>query len=170
VISLLQFFWGLCGLKKAPQDLPSSSVLLGLALLAYFMSSMVVAVLQWEVPKAVLAAMLDTVLFTILCYALLWARLLSNRFTQTMTALAGSCALLTLVAAPLGYWQKALGGPINGVITFPALLLFVWTGWNITVIGHILRHALSTAFALGVGLAAAYTYITLQLIRIFFHE
>ena len=170
MIQLLRTFWGMCTMKIAPQDLPASTVLLSLSLLAYFVTGAIVALLQWSTPQALLAAMLDTVLFTILCYVVLWTRMLSNRFIQTMTALAGSCSLLALIAAPLVYWQKSLGIPDNGAITFPAVLLFAWTGWNISVVGHILRHALSTAFALGLGLAAAYTYIILQLIRIFFHE
>jgi hypothetical protein len=170
VIRLIQFFWGLCTLKTAPQDLPASPALLGISLLAYFLSGMVVAVLQWTIPKAVLAAVLDTLLFTILCYVLLWARLLTSRFTQTMTALAGSCTLLALIAAPLVFWQRQIGVLGSGVVTFPTLLLLAWAGWNVAVVGNILRHALSTAFALGIALAAVYTYITLQLIRIFFPD
>lgn len=170
MLRLVQFFWNLCRFKSVPQDLPASPALLGLTLLAYFLSSMAIAVLQWQAPKAVLASLLDTLLFTVLCYVLLWARLLSNRFLQTMIALAGSGTMMALVAVPLVFWQKQIGEPANGIITFPAVLLIVWAGWNVAVLGHILRHALSTAFALGLGLAAAYTYITLQLIHIFFPD
>lgn len=168
MIKFIQFFWGLCALKNAPQELPVSPALLGVTLLAYFLSGVAVMVLQWSVPKAVLAAMLDTALFTLLCYALLWARLLDSRFIQTMTALAGSGALLALIAAPLVFWQNQVGAPGASIASFPTLLLLVWTGWNVAVVGHILRHALSTALALGISLAAVYTYITLQLMRIFF--
>ena len=167
MIQLVNFFWGLCSLKTAPQDLPASHFLLGLMLLAYFLTSMVVAVLQWPVPQAVLAALLDTVLLTILCYVLLWARLLNQRFLQTLTALAGSGALLGWIAAPLIVWQKQVGATATGIAALPVLLLYMWMIWNVVVVGHILRHALSTALVLGVGLAGAYAYITFQLIRIF---
>jgi hypothetical protein len=170
MIRLIQAAWDLCILKIGPQDLPTSPALLSLALLAYFITGAAVALLQWSSPQALLAALLDTVLFTVLCYVLLWTRMLGNRFTQTMTALAGSGSLLALIAVPLVYWQKQLGLPANGALTFPALLLFVWSCWNISVVGHILRHALSTAFALGLGLAVVYAYILLQLFRIFVHE
>ena len=168
MIKLVQYFWGLCTLKNAPQDLPASQALLSMTLLAYFLSGTVVSVLQWSVPKAVLAAALDTLLFAILCYVLLWARMLTNRFVQTMTAMAGSTTLLALIAAPLVFWQRQIGALESGVVTFPTLLLLAWAGWNVAVVGNIIRHALSTAFALGIALAAVYTYITLQLIRIFF--
>lgn len=167
MIQLVTFFWGLCMLKTAPQDLPASPFLLGLTLLAYFVMSMLVSVLQWPIPQAVLTALLDTLLLTILCYALLWARLFGGRFLQTLTALAGSGALLGMIAVPLILWQKQAGAPANGIAGLPSLLLLIWTAWNVVVVGHILRHALSTLFALGIGLAGVYAYITFQLIRIF---
>ncbi len=167
MIQLIKFFWDLCMLKAQPQDLPASTFILKMVLLGYFMMSMVVAVLQWPLPFAALAALLDTVLLSILCFVLLWARMLSARFTQTLTALAGSGAMLGMVAVPLIVWQQKMGAPGEGLATIPAALLLVWTGWNVTVMGHILRHALSTAFVLGLGLAAVYAYITLQLVRIF---
>jgi hypothetical protein len=70
----------------------------------------------------------------------------------------------------LVFWQRQIGVLGSGVVTFPTLLLLAWAGWNVAVVGNILRHALSTAFALGIALAAVYTYITLQLIRIFFPD
>jgi len=167
VIQLINFFWGLCTLKTKPQDLPASHFLLGLMLLAYFLTSMVVAVLQWPVPQAALAALLDTILLTILCYVLLWARLLGQRFVQTMTALAGSGAMLGWFTVPLIMWQKQVTMPPTGIAILPSMLLLAWMGWNVVVVGHILRHALSTAFILGVGLAGVYAYITFELIKIF---
>ena len=128
---------------------------------------MVVAVLQWPIPQAVLAALLDTLLLSVLCYVLLWARLLGQRFIQTLTALAGSGAMLGWFTVPLILWQKQVVMPATGIAVLPSILLLLWMGWNVVVVGHILRHALSTAFVLGVGLAGAYAYITFQLIRIF---
>lgn len=167
LIQLIKFFWGLCILKAAPQDLPASDFLLGLMLLAYFLTSMVVAVLQWPLPQAMLAALLDTTLLSVLCFVLLWARLLSARFLQTLTALAGSGALLGWIAVPVIAWQKVTGTVLAGLAIVPSFLLWMWMIWNVVVVGHILRHALSTTFALGVGLAGVYAYITFQLIRIF---
>lgn len=170
MIQLIKFYWGLCTLKTAPQDLPASTALLGLTVLAYFVTSITVAVLQWQVPKAVLASLLDTLLLAVLSYVILWSRLLSGRYYQTLSALAGSGAILGVISLPLIVWQKLIGLPTDGTITLPSILLFLWTGWNVAVVGHILRHALSTAYALGVGLAAVYTYITVRLIQIFFHD
>lgn len=167
MIQFIKAFWDICILKAAPQDIPASSFLLGLVLLVYFVSGAAVAALQWPLTQAVLAAFLDTVFLTVICRVLLWARMLSSRFVQTLTALAGSGTVMTVVALPLVLWQTVVGVTDANVPTLPSWLLMIWMVWNMVVVGHILRHALSTVLALGIGLAAVYAYITFQLMRIF---
>jgi hypothetical protein len=160
-------FWDICAVKAAPQDLPASSFLLSLALLAYLVTGAVVAAFQWPLSQAILAAFLDTVFLTVLSRVLLWARMLSGRFVQTLTALAGSGAVMTVIALPLVMWQSFVGVTDANAPTLPSWLLMIWMIWNVVVVGHILRHALSTVLPLGIGLAAVYAYITFQLMRIF---
>jgi hypothetical protein len=167
VIQLIKLFWDICAVKAAPQDLPASSFLLVLAVLAYFVTGAVVAAFQWPLSQAVLAAFLDTVFLTVLSRVLLWARMLSGRFVQTLTALAGSGAVMTVIALPLVMWQSFVGVTDANAPTLPSWLLMIWMIWNVVVVGHILRHALSTVLPLGIGLAAVYAYITFQLMRIF---
>ena len=135
--------------------------------LAYFATGTIVAALQWPLSQALLAAFLDTTFLTVLSRVVLWARMLSGRFVQTLTALAGSGALMTVIALPLVLWQGYVGVTDANVPTLPSWLLMIWMVWNVVVVGHILRHALSTVLALGIGLAAVYAYITFQLMRIF---
>ena len=160
-------FWGICAVKAAPQDLPASSFLLGLALLAYLVTGTLVAAFQWPLSQAILAAFLDTVFLTVLSRVLLWARMLSGRFVQTLTALAGCGAVMTVIALPLVMWQSFVGVTDANAPTLPSWLLMIWMIWNVVVVGHILRHALSTVLPLGIGLAAVYAYISFQLMRIF---
>jgi len=160
-------FWDICAIKAAPQDLPASSFLLGLALSGYLVTGAVVAAFQWPLSQAILAAFLDTIFLTVLSRVLLWARMLSGRFVQTLTALAGSGAVMTVIALPLVMWQGFVGVTDANVPTLPSWLLMIWMIWNVVVVGHILRHALSTVLPLGIGLAAVYAYITFQLMRIF---
>jgi hypothetical protein len=167
VIQLIKMFWGICAVKAAPQDLPASSFLLGLALLAYLVTGTVVAAFQWPLSQAILAAFLDTVFLTVLSRVLLWARMLSGRFVQTLTALAGCGAVMTVIALPLVMWQSFVGVTDANAPTLPSWLLMIWMIWNVVVVGHILRHALSTVLPLGIGLAAVYAYISFQLMRIF---
>ena len=170
VMQLIKVFWDICILKAAPQDLPASNFLLALTLSAYFATGVLVASFQWSITEAILAALLDTVLLSILSGAVLWARQLSARYLQTLTALTGSGAVMAIVAVPLVMWQSLVGAADGNVPTLPSWLLLIWTVWNVVVVGHILRHALSTLFALGLGLAAVYAYITFQLMKILFTD
>ena len=170
VIQLIKVFWDICILKAAPQDLPASTFLLALALAAYFATGVLVASFQWSISQAIFAALLDTVLLSVLSGAVLWARQLSARYLQSLTALTGSGAVMAVAAVPLVMWQSLVGVADSGVPTLPSWLLLIWTVWNVVVVGHILRHALSTLFVLGVGLAAVYAYITFQLMKILFTD
>jgi hypothetical protein len=167
VIQVIKVFWDICALKAAPQDLPASSFLLGLVLLAYFVTGALVATLQWPFSHAVLAAFLDTVFLSALSRVLLWSRMLSSRFVQTLTALAGSGAVMTVIALPIVLWQSIVGVTDASIPTLPSWLLMIWMVWNVLVVGHIIRHALSTVLALGIVLAVVYAYISFQLMRIF---
>ena len=163
---LIKMFWDICAVKTGPQDLPTSNFLLGLVLLAYFVTGTVVAAIQWPFSQAVLAAVLDTAFLALLSRVLLWTRMLSGRFVQTLTALAGCGALMTVIATPLVLWQTWVGVTDANAPTLPSWLLMIWMVWNVVVVGHIIRHALSTVLPLGIGLAAVYAYITFELMRI----
>jgi hypothetical protein len=166
VFHLIKMFWDICAIKAAPQDLPASSFLLGLAVLAYLVTGAIVAAVQWPLSLAIPAALLDTLFLALMSRVLLWARMLSGRFVQTLTALAGCGAVMTVIALPLVLWQNLVGVTEANVPTLPSWLLMIWMVWNVVVVGHIIRHALSTVLPVGIGLAAVYAYITFQLMRI----
>lgn len=87
-------------------------------------------------------------------YAALSLRGLAARFVQTATALFGTDALITAVALPV---FRLSGAPESqtpaAVLAFIGLLL-----WNLAVVAHIFRHALSIATGAGVLVALGYTF------------
>lgn len=160
-------FFDVCRLRAAPQDLPTSRSLLVATLLLYALLSIVISVVQMSLVKALLAAFMDTALLAGLSFFLLWARMLANRWVQTCIALAGSGTVLELVALPLMIWQKQFG-PESSLVIVPTLFLLVVLFWNLVVVGHILRHALSTSLVMGSVLATVYMYVSLSIIKILF--
>ncbi len=160
-------FVDICRLRIGPQDLPTSTTLLVVSLLAYLALAIVLSLLQMPVIKSLLAAGLDTLLFAALSYFLLWARLLANRWVQTCTALAGSGVVLQLIALPFMIWQTRLG-PENSMAIVPTAFMMALLFWNLVVVGHILRHALSTTMGAGAVLATVYMFISMSIIRILF--
>lgn len=164
---LLWMFVDICRLRVAPQDLPTSQFLLVASLAAYAVLALILSLIQMTPGKALIAAAFDTLLLGLLSYVLLWARLFAKRWPQTCIALAGSGVVLQLAALPVMVWQKQYG-PEDTMALLPTLLLLVLLFWNLVVVGHILRHALSTNLGMGAVLATVYMYISLSVMKILF--
>jgi energy-converting hydrogenase Eha subunit C len=167
---LLQRFFEICLLRAGPQDLPASRFLLWISLLAYGAVGMVMSVQNLDVARASLLVLLDTALLAALLFALLWSRGLLERYLQTMTALLGTGAILQVAALPILSWQReGLGEEtISTTLMIASLLLWIWLLWNLIVVGHILRHTLSTRLPIGVLLGLAYLFISYSVTRILF--
>ena len=156
--ALFELFLAICLLRKGPQDVPVSPVLLRLTLLSYGISGVLIPLLDVDLLTALALTVLDIALLTGLTYGVLTLGHYPSRFTQTLTALFGTGALLQLLALPLLFLLKQ--ETVNA--SAPAWLVLLWLGlfiWGIVIMAHILRHALSTS--LGVGVLYSLAYVVL---------
>lgn len=153
--TIVRPFVEICLLRRGPQDLPDSALLLVIVLVAHtFLSILLNAVILngWT---AVLAGITDTLLVAVLTGAIVYLHGFTARIVPTITAMAGTNAIITLAATPLFAWSYAAqqSGADN---SFAALLVFGIVAWSLAVWGHILRHALSIQYALGILVALAF--------------
>ena len=162
---VINAFWKICLLKLAPQDLPASSGLMLLSMLAYGIASALVGLLSLSPEKAFLSGVLDIALVGAMTQLLLWIRQLGARFLQTFTALMGTGAILGLFALPLLFMQMQTG---DQPALLPSVLILGLMIWNLSVAGHILRHAISAPFFVGVLLALVYMYVSISVMRSLF--
>lgn len=157
--TLFWTFFDLCRLRLGPQDLPVSPVLLRASLLAYGVCGFVSALIGLSPVWALAGTLLDVALLALLTGVALGLRRRPERYTQTLTALAGSGTVLGLISLPI---VTALGlapdGPLQLLLSNLWLLLLVW---NLVVIGHIARHALDLGMPAGLGVALVYFMILL---------
>lgn len=162
MLALFNLFWDICLLRKGPQNVPASLDLLRLSLVAYCGSGLLAVLLdmpQTSFGLALLLTAADVALLTALAYLGLYLLGRLGRFTQTLTALAGVGTLLQLIALPLGLWyQHALAS--DGAPELPAMLWLLLLAWSIVATGHILRHAFSVSFGLGVLYAIGYLAVS----------
>lgn len=142
---MLRIFVDLCLLRAAPQDLPAARTLLGVTLAAYALVSLMLAAAQLSLSRALLYALLDTLVLALLTHTLLILRRAPARLPQTLSALAGTGAILGVIAWPLTTLDE------------PSWLLFILLIWSLAVSANILRHALSVS--LGVALLASLGYL-----------
>ncbi len=149
----LKQFAAICILRGAPQDLPTSNVLMVATLIAYGLADVVGVLDTLTAERALLAAAVDTLLLAAATQLALRWRNLGNRLPQTLSALAGCGALLSLLAwATAALTREWLPPPWVWV---PFLL------WYMLVFGHVLRHALS--ISLTTGMIASFLYLILSM-------
>jgi len=159
-----EFFSRLIGilmLRNGPQDLPAGSRPLTLALACY----VVVTALSLSLSNSeggpanpITALALATLLPMVLIRIVLGLRAYPARWAQTVTALFGSSALISLLSLPLGASAGSEPGPI---VVAASLVLFFW---SFAVDAHIWRHALDTSFAAGLAVAVLLFAISMYLI------
>jgi len=160
-------FIQICLLRQGPQDLPLSGILLAIALIAHTVMSILLSNVSLSAASALLSGVVDTVLLVVLTGALLTVQRRHARVIQTVTALAGTGAIITLVALPVSGWLHG-ADQAAGEGGFALLLLLILTGWSLAVAGHIFRHALSVPYFLGLVLAAVFYWISISVFRALF--
>lgn len=148
MLKLLKIFANLCLLRANPQDLPVAPLLTAATLVAYTLAGLGLSLSDLGFARALLWAVLDTLVVVLLTHGALLLRHFPERLHQTLTALLGSGALLGLAAWPFIGIQ-------NSVLQFALLL------WNLAVVAHILRHALSVP--LGLGIIISFGYLLVEL-------
>ncbi|HXH02335.1 MAG TPA: hypothetical protein VNN09_03340 [Candidatus Competibacteraceae bacterium] len=159
---LLNLFLDISLLRKGPQDVPASEVLLRLTLVAYLLSGwLVLWLLGGPFFSALLQALVDLGLLSGLSYVLLFLAGYPERYPQTLTALAGTGTLLGLVGLPILAWLQRVEG-MREAMALPSLFYLLLLVWNVALIGHILRHALSCPPWRGVAYALGYLLITMM--------
>jgi hypothetical protein len=156
---LLKIFLDICLLRASPQDLPASDTVMLAALSAYALADVVGVLDIVSLGGAALAAAVDTLLLVAATHLALRWRHLENRYPQTLSALAGCGALISLLAwASAGLFQAR----------FPAE--WVWAPfllWYTLVLGHILRHALSIPLVAAVTVSILYLILSMGVTGLF---
>ena len=164
IIALARAMWQICTLRRGPQDLPASSMLMVLMLLLNAVASATLETIEIPATSAVMAAVIDAVVVVILIRVLLQATGRHNRFLQTVTAIAGTGLVLSFFALPVVAWLAA-SVERRQDIGIPMLLWLAVFGWNLLVIAHVLRHAIDSNLVVGFVLAVAIVFIDIQLIN-----
>ncbi|MEZ5672143.1 MAG: hypothetical protein R3E08_07045 [Thiotrichaceae bacterium] len=100
----IQAFLQICLFKHKPQDLPASTTLLIMVLAIYMLMSAILAPASLSMGRSFLWSLVETVLLTGSVASLLYMTKRPERITQTLTALAGTDSLLSLLSVPFVIW------------------------------------------------------------------
>ena len=167
MLPLIRAWFEICLLRRTPQELPASAYLLGVSLCCYGLVSVLVSLQSYPFSSALLLAVVDLGLLVVFVWSLLFVQYKKARINQTLSALAGSGSLMGVIALPL----LLIIGPGTVTEPVPVPLVSLWLLlllWNLFVMAHIIRHALSRSFAIGFGISLLYALLSMQVITTLF--
>lgn len=152
-------------LRAGPQSLPVSSVLLMLLLAGYFLLQTISGLNYFSLPQSAMASALDIALLAVFIQVSLQLNGKAARFHQTLLAAVGSWLLLGIVALPFIF----VLADARNVGADPGIALWLLMGiliWSLTVLGHVLRHALEIPLSLALVLVVLYFLISQTLLEL----
>lgn len=152
---LLKVFIGICLLRTGPQHLPESRFLVTSIITLHWVLGVVLSLFTLELPQALLAGLLGSLVPIATVQGLLILHRMSHRLIPTLEALLGTEFLLGLIALPLTAWFYM---DMNNRL-MPSLLSLFLIGWGIVIATHIFRHALNITQPLAFSFALGYTFI-----------
>jgi len=166
---ILLRFIDICRLKAAPQDLPSSKLLMSFTLLAYGMVALMLTEGEKGLGIATQVAVVDTLILAGLAYIVLWVRDFTERYVQVLTAMAGCIALLELLLWPLLMMQQyGAGDGGTFFIVIATILLWAWLIWQVAIIATIFKHGLDTSIWMALIIAFFYIFLSYRVMRTLF--
>jgi hypothetical protein len=160
---ILDAFWQVVLLRRGPEDLPDSQLLLALAAAVYICVDLLIIVMLY--PASIYVPLLLADLGLMVAWSggalLLFNRL--SRVRRTLTALFGAGAVLQLLAFPLSAWPE-FGLPLELPWALRVVGLILIQLWSIAVYGHILARALSRSFGVGIALAVVFFLLSFEIV------
>jgi hypothetical protein len=148
--------------RRGPEQLPSSQFFFLLVLGV----STCVDLLVLQVDEVAARSVVVSLLTTVLDIAFVWAVLRTfdreRRFRQTMSAMLGVTAILSILIVPLALWSQAIDVP-EGEVALPWLFLLLLAIWQIDIWGFVLARALDRPYALGVAIMLGYVLLSVSL-------
>jgi len=163
-MNLITRFLDICFLKAGPQDLPNSIWLMKFSLVVYFALAVISQLLEYSLSMSLAAAIAELILMMLIVAILLQLRGYSERFNQTVTAMAGTGTIISLIALPLVNLASGIS-PDQMTFTDNVIMVLIMTVllWSLMVTAHIFRNALEIKAGLAVALTVVYT-IALMLV------
>ena len=159
MLSLLHTLFDISFLRKGPEELPHSWVVLYLCVGLWGASLLCVTVLLQNFTSADSVISIISWLLTLVCYVMVLSFAgKSSRMLQTLSAVIGTGALITFgMLAALVLFTPFLGGRMASFVAIGILL------WSIPVKGHIIARAIERHLFVGFIIAATIFLLQMSL-------
>lgn len=163
MLAIVKYFVDICLFRANAEDAPSSQIFMIFTLTVYAVLSVFILMVDYPAGKAILTVLVGIAMMAGFALAGLWIRNFMERARQTITALAGTGIVFDLINLPLVLLSSHF--PAEELV-LPLFLLYLTLIWNITVISHIYKNALSIPFWAGIFIALVYAVVYTRVIGI----
>ena len=163
MLELIRTLFNICLLRKGPEDLPRSGILLAVALALLAVPEFLTHNFDKSLTSRDLLLLLVSLGIGLAVYAaILLINSKGQRFVQTATAIVGANAVLSTIAF-------LLLGSVSALLDAGAAqtALMVVLLWSITVEGHIFSRALEQHLSVGIAFAMLVFIMQLMLYMTF---
>ncbi len=160
-MEIISRFIDLCLFRASPSDLPVSHNLLKITLFSYFVLAVIVNQLDTTWNISFIVSLADVLLMVVITYLLLNYRGLQSRYTQTVTALAGTGCCMSIVGFPILWWFFQID-PEKQAVSFAMLLMVALLLWSLMITAQIFRHSLE--IKAGTATLITLAYITVSIV------
>lgn len=155
MLQLIRIFWDICRLKAGPQNLPKGRYLLIAVILAGIVVdsfSTAIFIPKLSITEIINVVTIYNISLLVAVYFLLRVIGYTERAIQTVTAIAGTGLLISLVLLP----GLLMMDSANEQVKSFAIFILIDNVWRIAVNAHILRHALSVSLLMAMILSVSY--------------
>jgi hypothetical protein len=159
MLKLLSSLAAIVMLRQGPQDLPIARSLLPSCLTLYLVVTTISFAAGQRPENLPMVMALAVALPLLLCWIVLKLANRLARWEQTVSALFGTSALLSMLSLPFSLMAGSEPTPPM------ALMLLAVFFWSFAVDAHIWRHALQVSFATGLALAVVLFSATIFVIN-----
>ena len=151
LLPLIQTLFDIALLRKGPQDIPRSSILLIFAILLWLAGLLCQLALIPQINESDFMLELFSLLIGVTCYAMVLISFgQAPRLTQTLTAILGCGALVAFAFTVVYVILNAIGSQM-------LMFIAVWTVvlWSISIKGHIIASAINSHWYAGLAIAVS---------------
>ena len=168
MLQLLHKGFRLSFLMSRPQDMPGDQYTLLVSVLLAILSYAITGGYFIGLGRAIPLALLDVGLVALIASIALKMVTKPERFTQVMISYAMASVYLNLASVVLMSQSTAAAEVGTGEDPVAAMAGFVYLVWSLSVVGHIIRHAFDTTFAVSIAAAFAFFMLSVSVSGFFF--
>jgi len=158
-MNMLLRFINICLFRAGPEDIPASTQLMQIVVVAYLVMGLAINLLDADLFMSLMVSVADLmILFAFVMLLLQWRKKLP-RFRQTVTSIMATSSLLGVLVLPFlaSFYQY---DDTTQAASWLLLALMVIMLWSLMVTSHIFRRALNCSAPISVAWTLLYVAIS----------